>query len=396
MESKYIERSVTKQIIEASKYFPVIVITGPRQSGKTTLISHIFRDFPLFSLENLDIRQLATEDPKFFLSQSTKGMIIDEAQNVPGLFSYIQGIVDNDPSRKFILSGSSNFALLKSVTQSLAGRAAIFNLLPFSLDELSGCIYGRSVDELLYNGFYPRIFSDNVPSHLLYSNYIETYLKKDVRDLLKVKDLMLFNTFLKLCAGRIGSIFIASQLSTEVGVSLSTIKSWLSILEASYIITLLPPYFNNTKKRLIKSPKLYFCDTGLACRLLDINSPEELSFNKMRGPIFENAVVLETIKYYLNNGKDVSNLFFYRDSNQNEIDLIISHGSSEFSGVEIKSAATFNTSFYKALTKMELFLNAGIRNRAVVYNGDFENTNSDIQIINFKNYNSWIKSIFQQ
>lgn len=393
METRYIERSITNKIIEASEYFPVIVVTGPRQSGKTTLISHIFKDYPSFSLEDLDLRQLAKEDPKFFLNQSSTGMIIDEAQNVPELFSYIQSIVDKNQRRKFILSGSSNFALLKSITQSLAGRAAIFNLMPFSLDEISELLHGHSIDEILYNGFYPRIISHNVPAHLLYSNYIETYLKKDVRDLLKVKDLMQFNTFLKLCAGRIGSLFNASQLSTEVGVSLGTIKSWLSILEASYIITLLHPYSNNSKKRLTKSPKLYFCDTGLACRLLGINSPEELSHDKMRGPIFENAVVMETTKYFLNNSIDASNLFFYRDSNQNEIDLIINHGSSGFSGVEIKSAATFNTSFYKTLKNMSQYLAATINKRAVVYNGDYENTNSDIQIINYTHYNSWLKQL---
>lgn len=393
METRYIERSITDKILEASKYFPIIVVTGPRQSGKTTLISHIFNDYPLFSLEDLDVRQLAKEDPKFFLNQSSTGMIIDEAQNVPEIFSYIQSFVDNNPKKKFILSGSSNFSLLKSITQSLAGRAAIFNLMPFSLDEISGFLHGRSIDEILYNGFYPRIISNNVPAYLLYSNYIETYLKKDVRDLLKIRDLMQFNTFLKLCAGRIGSLFNASQLSTEVGVSLGTIKSWLSILEASYIITLLHPYSNNTKKRLTKSPKLYFCDTGLACRLLNINSPEELSHDKMRGPIFENAVVMETIKHLLNNNIDVSNLFFYRDSNQTEIDLIINHGASCFSGVEIKSAATFNTSFYKTLKNMDLYLAATTNKRAVVYNGDYENTNSDIQIINYTHYNTWLKQL---
>ncbi len=393
METRYIERSITNKIIETSEFFPVIIVTGPRQSGKTTIISHIFKDYPLFSLEDLDMRQLAKEDPKFFLSQTSTGMIIDEAQNVPELFSYIQGIVDKEPKRKFILSGSSNFTLLKTVTQSLAGRAAIFNLLPFSCDEISDILHGRTIDEILYNGFYPRIICNNVPAHLLYSNYIETYLKKDVRDLLKVKDLMQFTIFLKLCAGRIGSLFNASQLSTEVGVSLGTIKSWLSILEASYIITLLHPYSSNTKKRLTKSPKLYFCDTGLACRLLGINSPEELSHDKMRGPIFENAVVIEAIKHYLNNSKDVSNLFFYRDSNQNEIDLIINHGASGFSGVEIKSAATFDTSFYKTLKNMGQYLATKICKRAVVYNGDFENINSDIQIINFNHFHSWINSI---
>ncbi len=182
METRYIERSITDKILEASKYFPIIVVTGPRQSGKTTLISHIFNDYPLFSLEDLDVRQLAKEDPKFFLNQSSTGMIIDEAQNVPEIFSYIQIFVDNNPKKKFILSGSSNFSLLKSITQSLAGRAAIFNLMPFSLDEISGFLHGRSIDEILYNGFYPRIISNNVPAYLLYSNYIETYLKKDVRD----------------------------------------------------------------------------------------------------------------------------------------------------------------------------------------------------------------------
>ena len=272
MKTEFIDRELATVIKEAAKYFSVITITGPRQSGKTTLLQNIFSELPYFSLENLDIQNFAINDPVAFLNQNPSGMILDEVHNAPGLLSYIQGIVDADPQRRFVLSGSSQFAMLKKVTQSLAGRTAVFELLPFSYSETKELSNDKSVDELLFNGFYPAIYAQkNIPK-FLYPNYVKTYLEKDVRDLLQVKDMMQFQTFIRLCAGRVGSLFNASELSNEVGVSSNTITSWLSVLQASYIVMLLPPYFENSRKRLTKTPKLFFIDTGLAAYLLGIES----------------------------------------------------------------------------------------------------------------------------
>ena len=282
MKTGFIDRELATVIKEAAKYFSVITVTGPRQSGKTTLLQNIFSELPYFSLENLDIQNFAINDPVAFLNQHPDGMILDEVHNAPSLLSYIQGIVDADPKRRFVLSGSSQFAMLKKVTQSLAGRTAVFELLPFSYSETKELSKDQSVDELLFNGFYPAIYAEkNIPK-FLYPSYVKTYLEKDVRDLLQVKDMMQFQTFIRLCAGRVGSLFNASELSNEVGVSSNTITSWLSVLQASYIVMLLPPYFENSRKRLTKTPKLYFIDTGLATYLLGIESAEQLSRDKMR------------------------------------------------------------------------------------------------------------------
>lgn len=322
MEAKYIHRELSAVIEEAYRYFSVITVTGPRQSGKTTLLRNLFSYLPYYSLENLDVRSFAENDPVAFLNQHTEGMILDEVHNAPNLLSYIQGMVDNDADRRFILSGSSQFAMLKKVTQSLAGRTAVFELLPLSYSEIREQITDTPLDNLLFNGFYPAIYSGrNIPK-FLYPAYMKTYLDKDVRDLLQIKDMMQFHTFIRLCAGRIGSLFKASELANEIGVSSHTVTAWLSVLQASYIVFLLPPYFENTRKRLTKTPKLYFTDTGLACHLLGIESPEQLARDKMRGALFENFIVTEALKRRYNQGKE-SNLYFYRDSNQNEVDLLL-------------------------------------------------------------------------
>ncbi|WP_234997997.1 ATP-binding protein [Parabacteroides sp. Marseille-P3160] len=239
----FIDREIIPVIKEAIKYFPVITITGPRQFGKTTLIKHLFDELSYYSLENLDIRNYTANDPVAFLNQDTKGMILDEVQNVPELLSYIQGMVDENPSKRFILSGSSQFSMLRSITQSLSGRTAIFELLPMSYSEVKDSADNKSLDELLFDGFYPAIYAKKNIATFLYPNYVKTYLERDLRDLLQVKDWMQFQTFLRLCAGRTGNLFVASELSNEVGVSVNTIKSWLSVLQTSYIITILPPLF---------------------------------------------------------------------------------------------------------------------------------------------------------
>lgn len=389
MEAKYIHRELSSVLEEAYRYFSVITVTGPRQSGKTTLIRNLFPHLPYYSLESLDIRSFAENDPIAFLNQNEEGMILDEVHNAPDLLSYIQGIVDEHPDKRYILSGSSQFAMLKRVTQSLAGRTAVFELMPLSYSETKDLTADVPLDKLLFNGFYPAIYSGRNVPEFLYPAYMKTYLDRDVRDLLQIKDMMQFHIFIKLCAGRIGSLFKASELANEIGVSPNTITSWLSVLQASYIVTLLPPYFENTSKRLTKMPKLYFLDTGLACYLLGIESPEQLSRDKMRGALFENFVVTEALKQRYNQGKE-SNLYFYRDSNQNEIDLLLKRNTRLY-GIEIKSSMTYHKDFEKALKRIDEWVKVPVDGKAVVYAGNFENTAGEIKLLNYTNMDEVLK-----
>lgn len=389
MEAKYIHRELSSVLEEAYRYFSVITVTGPRQSGKTTLIRNMFPHLPYYSLESLDIRSFAENDPIAFLNQNEEGMILDEVHNAPDLLSYIQGIVDEHPDKRYILSGSSQFAMLKRVTQSLAGRTAVFELMPLSYSETKDLTADVPLDKLLFNGFYPAIYSGRNVPEFLYPAYMKTYLDRDVRDLLQIKDMMQFHIFIKLCAGRIGSLFKASELANEIGVSPNTITSWLSVLQASYIVTLLPPYFENTSKRLTKMHKLYFLDTGLACYLLGIESPEQLSRDKMRGALFENFVVTEALKQRYNQGKE-SNLYFYRDSNQNEIDLLLKRNTRLY-GIEIKSSMTYHKDFEKALKRIDEWVKAPVDGKAVVYAGNFENTAGEIKLLNYTNMDEVLK-----
>ncbi|MDE6715056.1 MAG: ATP-binding protein [Muribaculaceae bacterium] len=383
MADNYIYRAMSGAIMYASKYFPVLTLTGPRQSGKSTLLRHLFPKSQYVSMENPDTRAAAKIDPKGFFASSSDSLIIDEVQNVPELLSYIQVIVDENPHRKFYLTGSSQFSLLKNVTQSLAGRTAIFELLPLSLGELSESIGNQSIDQLLYDGFYPAVWcGKNIPK-LLYPNYIKTYLERDVRDLLAIKDLDLFQRFIRLCAARIGSIFNASELSNELGVSANTINSWLSVLQASYIIYMLPPFYTNTRKRLTKSPKLYFTDCGIASYLLDIDSPSTMSRDKMRGHLFENMVIMNFLKIRYNSGVN-GGIYFFRDSNGNEVDLLVKAGA-KYSCYEIKSAATFHVDFVKGLRSFEKSFPDLVNDKAVIYSGINMPAIEGVRILNYKN-----------
>lgn len=378
----YIEREMEKTLRLAWQYFPVLTVTGPRQSGKSTLLRHMFPEAVTYSLKDIQIREFALNDPVAFLGQTEKPLFIDEIQKAPDLIEYIQGIVDNHPERKFLLSGSSQFELMKGVSESLAGRSGVYELMPMSFAETSGISSEKDLDTLLFDGFYPAVCSGKNVSKLYYPSYVKTYLEIDVRDLLNIKDMMQFLRFMKLCAARIGSIFNASELSGEVGVDSKTIASWLSVLQASYIIYLLPPYYENISKRLVKSPKLYFCDPGLACYLLDIESPRQLNRDKMRGNIFENFVVMEAVKHRMNAGKD-GGVFFYRDSNKNEVDLLVKE-EGEITALEIKSSQTYSKSFADTLERLPGWIKTPVRKRAVVYAGDFENNAGKIDIINYK------------
>lgn len=382
----YIHRKIEETILEASKYFSVIAVSGPRQSGKSTLLTQLFPLYEKYSLKDLNILDYAKNDPIAFLNQTDEGMFIDEIQRCPQLLDYIQGIVDNNPKRHFALSGSSNFEVMKNLSESLAGRAGVFELLPMSIQEVTGKVDLDNLNQILYNGLYPSICAKKNIAKFFYPSYVRTYLEKDVRDLLQIKDQIRFTKFLKLCAARIGSLFNASELGAEVGVSSKTISHWLSVLQASYLITLLPPYYENIPKRLVKSPKLYFNDLGLACYLLDIESPQQLDRDKMRGAIFENMIVMEAIKHRYNMGLE-GGVFFYRDSNQNEVDLLIKQ-EGELTAIEVKSSMTYSSSFEKALTQIEGWIKTPISKKAIVYSGDFENTSGNINLINYRHISS--------
>lgn len=382
----YIHRKIEETILEASKYFSVIAVSGPRQSGKSTLLTQLFPLYEKYSLKDLNILDYAKNDPIAFLNQTDEGMFIDEIQRCPQLLDYIQGIVDNNPKRHFALSGSSNFEVMKNLSESLAGRAGVFELLPMSIQEVTGKVDLDYLNQILYNGLYPSICAKKNIAKFFYPSYVRTYLEKDVRDLLQIKDQIRFTKFLKLCAARIGSLFNASELGAEVGVSSKTISHWLSVLQASYLITLLPPYYENIPKRLVKSPKLYFNDPGLACYLLDIESPQQLDRDKMRGAIFENMIVMEAIKHRYNMGLE-GGVFFYRDSNQNEVDLLIKQ-EGELTAIEVKSSMTYSSSFEKALTQIEGWIKTPISKKAIVYSGDFENTSGNINLINYRHISS--------
>ena len=380
-------------IKEASQYFSVISVTGPRQSGKSTLLKHLFPDIPRYSMKDVNVREFAEHDPVAFLHQHPKGMFIDEVQKVPQLLEYIQGIVDDNPDCRFLLTGSSNFELLHGLCESLPGRAGVYELLPMTYHESESTMSAKPLDEFLYSGLYPAICAEKNKARLFYPSYVKTYLERDVRDLLKIKDQMQFMKFMKLCAARVGSIFNASELAGQIGVDSKTITNWLSVLQASYLVTLLPPYYENISKRLVKSPKLYFNDPGLACYLLDIESPRQLARDKMRGAIFENYVVMEVIKHRYNRGL-LNGVYFYRDSNQNEVDILLKE-EGEITAIEVKSSMTYHTSFEADISHLSDWIKTPVVKKMVVYTGDFENTTSDIKILNYRHLQHHLPSPLQ-
>lgn len=332
------------------KGFPVLTITGPRQSGKTTLSRLLAPDLPYFSLEDPDTRAFATDDPRAFLRQAADGAILDEVQRVPQLFSYLQSMVDADRRMgRFILTGSSQFELIESITQSLAGRASMLTLLPFSLPELQVAKRApATVDELLYAGFFPPIHDRPVEPSVWLQDYIGTYLERDVRQILKIHDLATFQRFVQLCAGRIGQLLNISSLAADTGITRATADAWLSVLQASHLVFLVQPWFTNLSKRLIKSPKLYFCDPGLAAWLLGVRNPGHIAAHPQRGALFENWVMTELLKAQTNRGHKPS-LYFLRDKEGHEIDALIETGPNTFQAVEVKSGETIASDFFAGL-----------------------------------------------
>jgi predicted AAA+ superfamily ATPase len=364
-----IKRVLEEKIIQLAQKFPVVSVTGPRQSGKTTLIRSLFPAYLYESLEEPDIRLLAESDPRRFLKPDAK-MIIDEIQRVPELFSYIQTITDKAKiNGQFIISGSQSFLLNQHISQSLAGRVAILNLMPLSLSELAN--FGlpiKSYSKLILRGFYPRLYDQDIDQGDFFPNYIQTYVERDVRLLQNVHDLTLFVRFLKLCAGRTGQLLNLNSLANDCGISPNTTKSWISVLETSFIIFLLQPHYRNFNKRIVKTPKLYFYDTGLACSLLEIRTENQLSTHYLRGALFENLILAEFIKKRFNKGLR-NNCYFWRDNKGIEIDCIVENGD-KLIPVEIKSADTYNKDFFKNLNYWNNLSDNPVENSFVIYGGD--------------------------
>lgn len=370
----FVTRQIASSIREQSTKYPILAITGPRQSGKTTLLRNLFPDYRYVSLEDPFQRSFALEDPRNFLKEYDHKVILDEVQRVPDLFSYLQTKTDMDHLMgQYILSGSQNFLLLERISQSLAGRVGLFTLMPFSYAELladSPSFGNYSIEEVIFRGGYPPIFDRGLTPGVFFSDYLATYIERDVRNLLKVQDLSQFQNFIQLCAGRIGTPLNLQSLAVDCGISSPTAKAWMSILEASYIVYLLPPFFENFNKRIIKSKKLYFYDTGLACYLLGLNNHEILRTYYQRGSLFENWVISELLKSRYNR-KEVPRFYFWQDNNGVEVDLIIPE-NTEMHLFEIKYSHTPKSEFFKGLQSFRKTLPPHYQNgkNYVIYAGE--------------------------
>lgn len=382
----FIERRLASELLTMAKKYPVVTLIGPRQSGKSTLVKKCFSDKPYVNLEDPDQRAFAKLDPRAFLDKYPEGAIFDEIQRFPELLSYIQGIVDeNEKKGFFVLTGSHQLQLQESISQSLAGRTAMLKLLPLSLSEISASSPKLPIDEQIFKGGYPRIYKNEIEPTKFYRDYVQTYVERDVRLMVNIKDLSVFRQFLKLCAGRIGQVFNSNNLSNELGVSSHTINSWLSVLEASFVAFRLQPYYVNFGKRVIKSPKLYFYDVGLATYLLDITEKNQLSRDPLRGGLIENLVICDLLKHQLNQGREPS-FYFYRDSNGSEVDLLVKKGH-KVRPVEIKASSTFNSHMLKGLSSFSAFAGTQAESGALIYTGDQEQDVRGVQVLNF--WNGW-------
>lgn len=365
-----IERALRSKLLDLTNKYPIVTLTGPRQSGKSTLLRHSFPEYKYVSLEDPDVRLFATDDPRGFLATYPDKTIIDEVQRVPTLFSYLQTHTDKEGREgMYLLAGSHNFLLMENIGQSLAGRTAVLKLLPFSHEEMAADnILPCSIDEEIFRGGYPRIYDKRISPSEYYPFYIQTYVERDVRLMKNIGDLSKFIRFIKLCAGRIGQLLNLSSLANECGVAVSTVSAWISILEASYICYLLKPDYNNYAKRLVKTPKLYFYDTGLACSLLDIRTADQVSTHFLRGGLFENLVINEFVKASYNLGEEPE-LTFWRDSTGNEVDLLRYVGGKPYA-YEIKSGATFSPDFFKGISKWARLSESATEDLSVVYAGE--------------------------
>lgn len=376
-------RTLEAELIRLSGFFRVLTITGPRQSGKTTLSKKVFPAYHYINLEDETTRAELELDRKEYLQKYHKGLIIDEVQNLPEIFSVVQVIVDEYSDAHFVLTGSNNFLLMQKITQSLAGRTAVLTLLPFAINELTE--EDRSVDlyEMLLRGFYPAVWAHNIPPQDLYRQYFSTYIQRDIQQVLKIRHLSEFRRFVIMCASRIGTEFNAQSMSNELGVSIPTIQEWMNVLEASYIAFRLQPFYRNINKRLIKTPKIYFYDVGLVCFLLGIKTAQQVETHPLRGQIFENMVVCEFLKHQYNQGQD-SNIYFYRDKGQHEVDLIQEDGIN-LSAYEIKLSTNIHTDFYKNLQYFRALFPNEIVVTQVVNTGENDNRDPLHGHINYLN-----------
>ncbi len=374
-----IKREITPCLVELFRKYPFVTVTGPRQSGKTTLCRAAFPHLKYVNLEAPDQREFAESDPRGFLSHIGEGVILDEIQRVPELLSYLQ--VHADEARRnglFVLTGSEQFRLSDAINQSLAGRTALLRLLPFSLAERRGIGASESIDDILYSGFYPRIHDQKLEPRQALGDYFETYVERDVRQIGEIRNLSSFHRFVRLCAGRVGQLANLSALGADAGVSHTTARHWLTVLEASYVVFQLPPFYANIRKRLVKSPKLYFYDVGLASYLIGIEHAGQIATHPLRGALFENAVVLEALKHRFNRGYR-SNLSFFRDARGLECDLLYENGNG-ICAIEIKSGATIASDYFNALNRIARVL-PQISGKAVVYGGADRQSRRDGEVV---------------
>ncbi len=381
-----INRTAQAYLKSLQRRFPIVTVIGPRQSGKTTLVQASFPEKPYANLENPADFQFAQEDPLGFIYQYPDGCIIDEIQRVPELLSVLQVVSDDKQTNGlFIITGSQQFVLMEKITQSLAGRTFILKLLPLSIEELDSANQLSDLNQTLLQGFYPRMYAEEtIPSELMQS-YFETYVQKDVRQVLNIKDIAIFQKFVGLCAGRIGQLLNKESLANDIGINIKTVEEWISVLETSFVLFRLQPFWRNSRKRLTKSPKLYFYDVGMASWLLRIQDSSAMVNHPFRGNLFENMIIVEALKNRFNAGKD-NNLFFYRDGKKREIDLVIDEGQQIFP-IEIKSAATYNAEFSKNLGLVDDYGTVG---KAVVFGADTGQNRSNLEIISWRNFSGYL------
>lgn len=388
-----IQRQITPHLKRMLRKFPVLSLTGPRQSGKTTLLKNEFPEYKYYNLERIDTREMIIADPAGFLNNAGEKVIFDEAQNVPRLFSYLQVISDErNRNGQYILSGSQSFLLNNSISQSLAGRVSVNNLLPFDITEL-GHFTDRKIAEVIIKGFYPRLHDQDISPSDFYPSYLMTYVERDIRTLRSVENLQTFSRFLGLCAGRTGQLLNLSSLANDAGISVNTAKAWLSLLEASFIIFLLQPWHTSINKRIIKSPKLYFYDTGVACSLLRITDPTILFTHYLYGFLYENLIINEILKCHLHNGTN-PHIYFWRESNGAETDLIIEKQDSVIA-IEVKSGETFNNEFLKNLNILSKHHPDHKFRKYIIFNGQTGGQIKDVNFITWKESAGFIKSMIR-
>jgi predicted AAA+ superfamily ATPase len=378
-----IQRDASTKIKQLAKKFPAVGLLGPRQSGKTTLAKELFPKKPYVSFENQDNILLVTKDPRAFLDQYKTGAIFDEIQRVPQLLSYLQGVIDDQPNKVglFIIAGSQNLLLLESISQTLAGRIAFIHLLPFSFTELASSKHGtQSLNKLILNGGYPRLYDRKIKPVDFYPNYLLTYVERDVRQIKNITNLAMFQRFLKVCASRVGQEVNYTSIGNDTGVDQKTVLSWFGILEASFIAFRLQPFYNNLGKRLTQMPKLYFYDTGLCCSLLELETESHVNTHPLRGALFENLIILELLKARFNNGQR-SNLFYWRDRTGNEIDVLLDQ-SAQVVPIEIKTSATFTTDYVKGINYWKK-INPNVKKAFVVFTGKTASLDK-ISMLNWK------------